>query len=232
MSMHKKSSRKSKSFGDIIKKTFAERKLFFSILFLVFSVFVFVMGTQVFTPDSTFSKTIMNRNNIQTRAVEDIRAITFFPSGDGYYDSFEASFQTKDHYSLIDEQKCSGEDYIYSDIYKKRESFKVMINQIPDGSTIRQIDIIPCGAHIKQSGTPAAIQTFFRMDGADSRMISHILPDSIYPTELQIASWKNLNLLKIAGSSLEIGIQNAGGDRGVKIGNVKMQVRYVPPATQ
>lgn len=223
MPMHRKSSQKSKSFCDIIKKTFAERKLFFSILFLVFSVFVFVMGTQVFTPDSTFSKTVINKAPVQ-----DIRAITLFPSADGFYGNWMVSTDTKEQFSLIDEKKCNGEDYIYSNTYKENSSFTVDLSKIPDGAKIKQIDIIPCGAHINQSGSPAAIQTFYRMDGVDNRMISHILPDSVAPTELEIASWKNLNLVKLSTSALEIGIQNAGGDRGVKVGNVKMQIRYVP----
>lgn len=225
MHKHKKSSQKSKSFCEVVKQTLAERKLFLSILFLVFSVFVFVMGTRVFAPDFTSSKTIK-------KPVEDIRAVTLFPIGNGYYENFESFPIVKDPFSLIDEPKCSGEDYIYSTTYKKMISFKVSIDKIPDGSRIRQIDIIPCGAHINQSGTPAAIQTFYRMDGIDSRMLSHILPDSVYPTELTITSWKNLNLIKLYGSTLEIGIQNAGGDRGVKIGNVKMQVKYVLPTTK
>lgn len=231
MPIHKKLLRKRKCFCENIKNTIVKRKLFFSILFLIFSVFVFTTGTQIFSPYSTFSKTIKKNINQTkpTKKVEDVRAITLFPISDGYYGSFNTSSSTKDHFVLVDEQKCSGEDYVYSDIYQKIESYKVMIGKIPDGSTIKQIDIIPCGAHIEQAGTPAAIQTFYRMDSVNSRMISHILPDSVYSTELEIASWKNLNLLKTSDTTLEIGIQNAGGDRGVKIGNVKMQVRYVPP---
>lgn len=225
MPMHRKSSRKSKSFCEIIKKTFAERKLFLSVLFLVFSVFVFVMGTRVFTPEFTFSKTIKT-------PVEVLHATTLFPVADGHYDSFEVFPVINDTYTAVDEIKCSGEDYVYSKMYQKMVSFKVNVGKIPDGSKIKQIDIIPCGAHIDQSGTPAAIQTFYRMDGINSRMISHILPDSIYPTELTIASWKNLNLVKLSGTEFEIGIQDAGGDRGVKVGNVKMQVRYVPSKTK
>jgi hypothetical protein len=225
--MHKKSSRKSKSFCEIIKKTFAERKLFFSILFLVFSVFVFVMGTQVFSPDFTFSRTVINKV-----PVENVHAITLFPAADGFYGNWMGNTNTKEQFSLVDEKKCSGEDFISSDTYQENTSFVVDLSKIPDGAKIKQIDIIPCGAHINQSGSPAAIQTFYRMDGIDSKMISHILPDSVAPTELEIASWKNLNIVKLSTSALEIGIQNAGGDRGVKVGNVKMQIRYVPAKTK
>jgi hypothetical protein len=221
---------KPKSFCGKIKNAIVERKFFFSVLFLIFSVFVFVMGTQVFSPYSTFSKTLIKNSRVQVKVAENVRVATLFPSEDGFYGNWDANVRTDDHFTLVDEQKCSGEDYISSDIYKNMESFRVNISKIPDGSAIKQIDIIPCAAHVKQSGSPSAIQTFYRLDGIDSFMISHILADSVYPTETTIASWKNLNLIKIPESTLEIGLRNAGGDRGVKVGGIKMQVKYVPPA--
>lgn len=159
-----------------------------------------------------------------------------FPVMDGYYEDWDTSEQTSDHYTLVDDEfSCNGnQDYIYTIApggpppVTGRDSFKLNLSSIPNGSTITKIEILPCASSYRSGPfyTESTLDTFYRYGGSNSQGVSYTLSESTTTVELATSTWDNLGISKFESTDIQIGVKHMAGSRGSKVSRLRAILTY------
>jgi hypothetical protein len=135
------------------------------------------------------------------------------------------------HYTQVDETVCNGTtDYVSETTTTQRDSYGVSISSIPNGSTITQIQLVPCASRNSAGGGSATMNVFYRYNGVNSADAGAYAITGTTPVALATTSFSSLTLVKTATSTLEIGSVYTSGTKGARLSRLATVVTYTPPA--
>src|SRR3989344_2329212 len=131
------------------------------------------------------------------------------------------------HYTNVDESVCNGvTDYNYTMTTGSRDSYHVDISSIPTGSTITQIDIMPCASQNSMGGFFTKMDVFYRFNGANSIDAGNYSLTGITPSSLATTTFGNLSLQKNATGQLEIGVVLTSGNKGIRLSRIATRIYH------
>jgi len=150
------------------------------------------------------------------------------PIAKGFYVQLTKSNNALQNFQHVDEVNCNGnQDFMFTNVVGNKDSYVVSLNDIPNGSLITSITIVSCASKISASITTSTIGIFYRYNGVDSfEHITSLNNVGTVPVVLQPTLFNNVNLIKEATSSLEIGIDYWGGGGGTAGAGVKLSQIY------
>ncbi len=149
------------------------------------------------------------------------------PNADGAYTQWTPNSGTT-HYTRVDETNCNGTtDYNRETTVGERDSYAVSMSSIPNGSTINQIDIVPCASRNTTGGGSSQLDVFYRFSGVDSADAgAYALPTGTTPQQLATTTFSGLDLDKGAASTLQLGAVYTSGTKGIRLSRMAAIVTY------
>jgi hypothetical protein len=156
---------------------------------------------------------------------------TLLPSSDGNYTQWTPSSGST-HYMRVDESSCNGTtDYNWTNDVGGRDSYGISLSNIPNGSTITDIEFTPCASRNKSGGgknASAVMDVFYRFNGVDSSDSGNYNLTGLTPADLTATTFSGLSLVKGASSNLEVGAVLSSGDKGARLSRIAVVVTYTP----
>lgn len=133
------------------------------------------------------------------------------------------------HYTMVDESACNGTtDYNSTNTVGNRDSYRVSLSSIPNGSTITAIEITPCASKNKTGGGSATMDVFYRLNGGDSSDTGNYALSGTTPVDLTATSFTGLSVVKGLGTTLEVGAVLSAGTKGARLSRIAIVVTYTP----
>lgn len=147
-----------------------------------------------------------------------------YPIADGTYQEWSASAMGQ-HFVLVDEDPCNDSDYVSTTIVNDRDSYLMDLSGIPNGSIIGKIHIDPCASSYQWEGTTSTLGVFYKWNNEHSTTSTYELPPTTTPQwDVASTTWSELNLVKDASSTLEMGVIHKQGTKGSKVSSMRAKI--------
>lgn len=152
---------------------------------------------------------------------------SLLPIADGFYKQWDPKSGST-HYTMVDEAICNGTtDFNATTTVSERDSYKIDISSVPNGSTISDVTITPCASQKGNGNGSSVMNLFYRLDGQNSSDLGNYNLDGTTPVMLAPASF-GLSVVKTQSSALEIGTVLSAGTKGVRLGQIEAKLTYTP----
>lgn len=148
------------------------------------------------------------------------------PNAEGTYLQFAPSTGTT-HYTLVDDTTCNGNtDYNATTGVGDRDSYRVNLSSVPNGSTITKIEIAPCASRAARGSTNPVMNVFYRLNGVNSADQGSYSLSSLVPVGLPTTTYSGISVSKSTSTVLEIGAVLTSGTKGVRLSRMSTTVTY------
>ena len=149
------------------------------------------------------------------------------PMADGVYQQWQGA-PLGSHYQQVDETPCNGnDDYVSTNAVGARDSYSVLLDEIPVGSVVNAIEITPCASQNIASTSASRLGVFFVWNSGTSGDIVWYTPSGFTPMELTPAV-KNVSYYRTTSSTLQVGAKLVSGANGVRLSRLAARITYTP----
>lgn len=169
--------------------------------------------------------------------------VDLLPVANGTYQEWEGTQPVgATHWSAVDDTTCAGSaDFVYTLKAGARESYKLNLSLIPDGSKIDSLAIYPCAGvyqtDVRRQSSRNYLSLFYRLDGKDGPNSPHDRsPNSgdpvkdLLPVTYNFSGTKAGSITKTSSTALELVARFDKGNRGMTLNRLAARVSYTAPA--